>query len=112
MVDGQVDGGVYNRYLNEVIVFAGWARKYRERRRPSRKIYSDVKFLCNYIEKKGREAGAIIDDRSLANVRKTFEAAEKELVPGAKRQGQLKWRSLVRKIRIKLKSSGAATTAG
>jgi hypothetical protein len=87
----------------------GQPGKHRDKRRASRKTYSDIKFLCNYIEKKGREAGATIDDRSLGNVRKTFEAAQKELHGSGKRKGQLKWRTLCLKIRKKLKSSGDNT---
>ena len=85
----------------------GGTGKHKEKRRPSRKAYSDIKFLCNYIEKKGREAGANIDDRSLANVRNTFQAAERAIHGREKRKDQLKWRTLVRKIRIKLKAAPA-----
>jgi hypothetical protein len=87
----------------------GQTGKHIEKRRPSRKMYCDIKFLCNYIEKKAREAGANIDDRSLENVRKTFAAAEKELHDEGKRKGHLKWRTLVQKIRKKLKSVGDNT---
>jgi hypothetical protein len=84
--------------------------KHRDKRRASRKTRSDIKFFCDHIEKKGREAGATVDDRSSGNVRKTFEAAEKEELHGSgKRKGQLKWRTLCLKIREKLKSSGDST---
>ena len=83
----------------------GGTGKHKEKRRPSRKAYSDINFLCNHIEKKGRKAGANIDDRSLANARKTFQAAEKAIHGREKRKDQLKWRTLVRKIRIKLKAA-------
>jgi len=59
----------------------------------------------NYIEKKGREAGVNIEDRSLANVRKTFQASETAIHGREKRKGQLKCRTLVRKMRIKLKAA-------
>jgi hypothetical protein len=65
---------------------------------------SDIKFLCDYIEKKGKEAGLNIDDRSLLNVRRTFQAAEKEIHGHEKKKSQLKWRTLVRKIRLKLEA--------
>jgi hypothetical protein len=49
----------------------------------------------------------------LENVRKTSGAAEKELhgggLAGRKRRDQLKWRTLVVKIRKKLQSSGDNT---
>jgi hypothetical protein len=77
-------------------------------KRASRKIYCDINCLCNYIEKKEREADANIDDWSLENVRKAFGAAEKELHGGSgKRKDQLKWRTLVIKVRKKLQISGA-----
>jgi hypothetical protein len=39
--------------------------KFKDKRRPSRKIYSDMKFLCNHIESMASEAGADTSDRSL-----------------------------------------------
>jgi hypothetical protein len=54
----------------------------------------------------GREAGMNIDDRSLDNLSKTFVAAEKEIHGSGKRKSQLKWGTVVRKLRKKLKSSG------
>jgi hypothetical protein len=58
--------------------------KFRDKRQPSQKIFSDVKFLCNYIESKASEAGENITDLSLANVWKMIEAAMEHLIiPGA-----------------------------
>ena len=90
--------------------------KYQNKRRPSRKTYCDMKFLCNYIQSKASEAGADTTDRSLDNVRKMFDAASKELmVSGAggaggagdhhdQRIDQFKWRTMVFRIRKKLKA--------
>jgi hypothetical protein len=83
--------------------------KFRDKRRPSRKIFSDVKFLCNYIESKASEAGENITDMSLANVRKMFEAAMKHLIipgEGNRRVDQLKWRTMVKRVRKKIKDGG------
>jgi hypothetical protein len=52
-------------------------RQYKDTRRPSRKTYCDMKFLCNYIQSKASEAGADITDRSLDNVRKMYDVASK-----------------------------------
>jgi hypothetical protein len=83
--------------------------KLRDKRRPSRKIFSDVKFLCNYIESKASEAGENITDMSLENVRKMFEAAMKHLIipgEGNRRVDQLKWRTMVKRVRKKIKDGG------
>jgi hypothetical protein len=81
-------------------------RKFKDERRPSRKLYSNMKFLCNYIESMASEAGADTSDRSLENVRKMFNAAAKDLViPGDcnQRIDQLKWRTMVGRIRKRLR---------
>jgi hypothetical protein len=49
------------------------------KRQPSRKIYSDMKFLCNYIEQKASDAGLDTLDRSLGNMRSMFQAAENDI---------------------------------
>ena len=43
--------------------------KYKDKRRPSWKIYCDMQFLCNHIESMVCEAGADTSDPSLKNVR-------------------------------------------
>ena len=87
----------------------GQGSKHEDKRRASRKIYCDIKYLCNYSEKKGMEAGVNVDDRSLDNVHKTFVAAEKEIHGPAKRRSQLNWGTVVRNMGKKLKSSGDNT---
>jgi hypothetical protein len=87
--------------------------KGKDKRRPSRKTYSDMKFLCNFIQSKAGDAGTDTSDRSLDNVRKMFDAAAKELLtPGERNQriDQFKWRTMVTRIRKKLKAQqrGAA----
>jgi hypothetical protein len=73
----------------------GQTGKHREKRRASRKTRSDIKFSCNHIEKKGRETGATVDDQSLGNVRKMFEAAEKELHHGSGKKNVNKMENVV-----------------
>ena len=71
------------------------------KRRPSRKIFSDLKFVCEYISKKATHAGMDITDRSNKNVRLMYEKVESELYRTikTKRGTQLKWRTLVTKLR-------------
>jgi hypothetical protein len=76
-------------------------RKYKDKRQPIRKIYSDMKFLCNYIKLMAGKAGADTSDWSLENVWKLLVAAAKYLVtPGDcnQRIDQLKWRTMVGRI--------------
>jgi hypothetical protein len=47
---------------------------------PSQKIFSNVKFICNYIESKASNAGVDTSDVSSDNIRKMFKAAVKELI--------------------------------
>jgi hypothetical protein len=79
---------------------------HRDKRRPSRKVSSDMRFLCRYIEAKASEAGLNPSDQTLENVQRMFKAAEKEVSGSGSanpRNGQLKWRTLVAKIRKRLK---------
>jgi hypothetical protein len=82
-------------------------------RRPARKTYADMKFLCNYIEAKASEAGVDTSDRSLENVRKMFDSAANELshTGGTQRLGQsksdqVKWNTMVQRLRKKLQKQG------
>ena len=77
-------------------------------RRPSRKIFCDMKFLCQYIESKAKEQGMDVTDRSSNNVRLMYEKIENNLyhTVKTKRGTQLKWRTLVNKLRSHLKSNG------
>jgi hypothetical protein len=81
----------------------------KETRRPSRKTYSNMKFLCNYIQEKASKAGVDTTDRGLENVRRMFDAASAELLLlGAgdreRRIDQFKWRTMVFRIRKRLKA--------
>ena len=71
------------------------------KRRPSRKIFSDLKFVCSYVEAKAKDAGMDTDDRSSTNVRLMYEKVENLLYQTVKtkRGTQLKWRTLVTKLR-------------
>ena len=71
------------------------------KRCPSRKIFSDLKFVCNYVEAKAKDAGMDTNDRSSTNVRLMYEKVEDQLYQTVKtkRGTQLKWRTLVTKLR-------------
>ena len=49
------------------------------KRRPSQKIYSDMKFLCSYIKQKASNAGLDRMDRSLGKRGSMFEAVEDDI---------------------------------
>jgi hypothetical protein len=70
---------------------------HKEKRRLSRKVSCDMRFLCTHIEKKVLKAGLDTADRRLDNVRRMFEAAGEDVGSGSVnlRKGQLKWRTLV-----------------
>jgi hypothetical protein len=59
-----------------------------------------------YIERKVSEAGLATSDLRLVNIQSMFEAAGKDVGFGSAnpRKGQLKWRTLVLKIRKKIKA--------
>jgi hypothetical protein len=77
-----------------------------DKRRPSRKVSCDMRFLCLYIEEKASEAGLDRSDQKLENIQAMFEAAGKDVGAGAvnPRRGQLKWRTIISKIRTRLKA--------
>jgi hypothetical protein len=77
------------------------------KRRPSRKIFSDLKFVAQYIETKAREAGMDTNDKSSNNVRLMYEKVVDALYQTVKtkRGTQLKWRTLVTKLRKLAKQS-------
>ena len=88
--------------------------KHIDKRRPSRKIFSDMKFICNYIESKAGDSGVDTSDVSSGNVRKMYDTAVKDLIiPGERNQrvDQLKWRTMVSRVRKKLKEAKEALAA-
>ena len=72
------------------------------RRRSSSKTFSDLKFLCDFIEKQASAKGLDGKDRSTANVRLMYEAVEPMLYP-PKKNGtvctQNRWRTVVPYLR-------------
>ena len=87
----------------------GHTGKFKEQRRGSSKIFSDLKYLCKYIEQKASEAGMELNDRSHLNVRLMYEVVEPVLYPPGKNGSpctQNRWRTVLRKL---LKRQGNST---
>ena len=71
-----------------------------------------MRFLCVMrIEKKAWEAGLNIADRCSNDAQRMFEAAGADVDSGNPRKGQLKWRTLVNKMRKRLKPEKERTMA-
>jgi hypothetical protein len=88
----------------------GLRETFKNKRRPSRKIYSDMKFICKYIETKASEASLDTSDRNLSNVRRMFEAAGLKTIATNRRGDQLGWGTLIKKLRHKLKNQQEPAT--
>ena len=69
-----------------------------------RKKFADLKFVCNYIEEAAVSQGMDASDRSTRNVRMMYEKVETLLLEGnSNRRGtQLKWTTVINKLRKKL----------
>jgi hypothetical protein len=83
-----------------------------EKRRPARKTLCDLKFLMTFIEDKIRAKGKWVEDHTFASVTQMYTEVADELVlrgdslranDGARRDGQLKWTTLVRTIQDKIR---------
>ena len=83
---------------------------FKNKRRPSRKIYCDMKFICKYIETKAAEANLDTSNRNFSNVGRIFEAAGLDKVVTNRSGDQLVWTTIIRKLRKKLKLELATTT--
>ena len=80
-----------------------------EKRRPTRKVFSDLKFLCTHIEAKALAGGLASADRSLHSLQRMCEAAMATVYEGnstksTKARAQNKWRTVVLHLRKKLKA--------
>eukprot|EP00978_Attheya_sp_CCMP212_P006422 scaffold14652_cov75-Attheya_sp.AAC.2 len=83
---------------------AGQHKSARSKRRPCRKLSSDLKFLCNYIEKMAASAHLNVSDRSTSNLKRMFDAAEIQTLVKSKRKDQLSWHTALQYLRKKLKT--------
>ena len=94
--------------LKEANERRGQPGKYREKRRPASKQYSDLKFFCKLLEKTAAAQGLDTSDHSPQNVRRMFEASENDIRNACgknKRMDQLKWTTVVKKLRMQIKSN-------
>jgi hypothetical protein len=85
----------------------GQPGKHRAKRRPASKQYSDLKFFCNLLEKAATDQGLDATDHSPQNVRRMFEASEDAIRTACgknKRMDQLKWTTVVKKLRQQIKA--------
>jgi hypothetical protein len=88
----------------------GHTGKHKAKRRPSAKKYSDLKFFCTYLEKAAEQQGFDTNDFSPQKVRRMFEASEIEIRKACgknKRMDQLKWSTVVKKLRQQIKANSA-----
>ena len=77
----------------------------KERRRPARKTYGDLKFLMDYITRKVIAAGAMRDDITLTTVKEMFEVVAHEF--NGSRDAQKGWQTIVAEIRRRNKENRA-----
>ena len=70
---------------------------HRYKQRPSRKTYSDLAFLMNYITRKVQEAGRFVDQITPTSVSNMFETVADELSGG--RNLQKKWNTVAHELR-------------
>jgi hypothetical protein len=79
----------------------GTGRPEPSKRRASRKVATDLRFLCNYIEEKALESNLDKSDRSTFNLKSMFDAAKFETLVTSKRKDQLSWYTALRLLRKK-----------
>ena len=85
----------------------------KERKRPASKTFSDMKFLCEFIEKQGRLKGYDPSNRSIENVNTIYQAVCPIIFddPKSDRETQLKWLTIRSRLRTKIKKQKEATHA-
>ena len=70
---------------------------HKYKRRPSRKTYSDLAFLMNYITRKVQQAGRLVDQITPTSVSNMFETVADEFSGG--RNSQKKWNTVAHDLR-------------
>ena len=70
---------------------------HRYKQHPSRKTYSDLAFLMNYITRKVQQAGRLADQITPTSVSNMFETVADEFSGG--RNAQKKWNTVVHEVR-------------
>ena len=84
----------------------GATGKHKTKRRLARKTFSDIKALCDLIEKTAREENCDMDNREPQNLVRMCEVAMRKLDPGVSARGrqQHKWQTVIRRVRTRLKA--------
>ena len=84
--------------------------KFKNNRRPGRKVYSDIKFLCNFIEDAAKAAGLDALDKSILNLQRMFDVAAPKLQPNgsAKAKAQNRWTTVCFNLRKRLREEKKA----
>ena len=79
--------------------------KHKDKKRPARKTYNEIKFVCKYIEEQGRLKGYDPSNRSIENVNSIYQAVSPLLFDdnNSARETQLKWLTIRTRLRKKLK---------
>ena len=80
----------------------GRSGRHKTKRRPARKIYSDMAFLMNYITEKVVANGAMPEEITISSVDAMYLGVA-EAFGGGKQNAQKKWTTLVKELRIKLR---------
>ena len=78
----------------------GRSGRHRTKRRPARKIYSDMAFLMNYITDKVVANGMMPEEITISSVDAMYLGVAEEF-GGGQRNAQKKWNTLVKELRIK-----------
>ena len=92
----------------------GSTGKYKDNKRPARKTFSDIKSLCKIIEAEAKRLGMDVNDKTLANVNRIYHRVEPTIYEGSKtgeRETQLKWTTVLNKLREKGKEERKAKRA-
>ena len=84
--------------------------KFKNNRQPGRKVYSDIKFLCNFIEDAAKAAGLDASDKSILNLQRMFDVAAPKLQPNgsAKAKAQNRWTTVCFNLRKRLREEKKA----
>ncbi len=88
--------------------------RFKDSRRPTRKTFCDIKFVCLHIETIANEEGMDINDRGHTNTKLMYEKVAPvlyECVATSQRSTQLRWLTLVSKLRAKLLKEKKAAAA-
>jgi hypothetical protein len=85
---------------------SGRTGKYKRRRKPISKVWSDLSFLMKYIGRRVEEAGNTQEEITMANVDLMFTTVEGEFAEGRLRNTQKQWTSVAKDLRKRQRVGG------